>query len=49
MKRCKAAILSQVFKMMAAGAQGNEVAQSIGAEPAAGLQMVDLQVAEGTT
>jgi len=44
----KRVFLSQVLEPMASGAQSNKVAQSIGTEPAAGLQMVDLQVTEGT-
>jgi hypothetical protein len=48
MKRERGAFLSQVLETMASGAQSNKVSQSIGAEPAAGLQMVDLQVSWGT-
>jgi hypothetical protein len=45
---CKGVFLSQVLEPMASGAQSNKVSQAIGAEPAAGLQMVDLQVSWGT-
>ena len=38
--------LSQVFETMASGAQSNKISQSIGAEPAAGLQMVDVEVTQ---
>jgi len=48
-KSCIGASLSQVLETMASGTEGNQVSQPISTKPAAGLQMVDLQVSEGPT